>query len=230
MSAGTLALPLSWAPELRHLELAKWIGLAAMLVDHVAVYAFGVVRPIPEAVGSLAFPLFAFAFAFGAARLPGPKLGRVILRLAGWAVVAQLAVLLVRDGAPWTVLATFVCGSAIYASVMHIPRALSWLCVVGAAALSTRAEYGALGGLFVASCLFYARFRTPAALAGLLALLAALHPYNGGPWALASLGVVLLLNELPRDLPRVRGVFGPIYALQYPLLRSLKGIAGSLAS
>lgn len=226
MTAGALSMPVAGAPELRHLEVAKSLGLVAMLVDHVAWYAFGVDDPIAQAIGSLAFPLFAFAFGFGVARLPGKALGRVVLRLAGWAGIAQLAVLLVREGSPWTVLATFVCGTIIYGAVMHIPRALSWLVVIGAALVATQAEYGIAGAAFVAAVLFYVRFRTPAAIAAVLALLVSLTPYNGTAFGLASVAVVYLINELPRDLPRLRGVFGPIYSAQFPLLRLLREVAG----
>lgn len=226
MTAGTLAAPLASAPVVRHLELTKWAGLGAMLVDHIGWYSFGVHHPVAEAIGGLAFPLFAWAFAFGVVGLPRERLGRVLLRLTAWAGMAQLAVLMVREGMPWTVLSTFLLGTVIYGAVMHIPRALSWLVVVGAVALSTQVEYGIVGSSFVAASLFYARFKTPAAVAAVVALLIALTPFNGSASAVAAVGVVYLLNELPRDLPRLRGMFGPVYVAQFPLLRLLRDLAG----
>jgi hypothetical protein len=47
---------------------------------------------------------------------------------------------------------------------------------------------------------------------------------NGNHWALAAVPVAVLLAVLPVRLPRVRGIFYRLYALQFPVYAVAEGL------
>lgn len=205
-----------------NLELLKWIGFAAMLVDHVGAYALETVW-WSEAVGALALPLFALAFGAGLAKRP-TRCGWVVLRrLVVWSFFAQVAVALVRDGFTLTALSTIALGLLLWLSLAEgerwIDRAVACVFVAIAACF---VEFAHVGVAVVACACWFARRGTAAAGTCLLLSCAALMPFNGSHAALLAIPLAMLVAALPRDLPRLRGVFYWGYVGQFPLLRVLR--------
>jgi hypothetical protein len=228
-AGGFPAWPASTAfADGRLIELLKWVALLAMLAEHWMRYVAGELPPWLFAVGRLAFPLFVFALAIGLRGQPLPKLAAVMLRLFLWGVVAQAALQLVdAPRLQLNVLFTFTLGvAAAYAlgsgrSSLAVAIAL---CAVGA--VSLRAEFGPIGVAFVAGCVTLARAQDRPAAAWLVVagLLAALAVPNGNHWALAAVPVAVLPAVLPVRLPRVRGIFYRLYALQFPVYAVAEGL------
>lgn len=205
--------------EPRGLELAKWAGLAAMLAEHVAVYGFGSDSQGVQWVGSLALPLFAYAFAAGAAA-SGASAERVV-RLLAWACVAEFFARAVRGSeGDWNVLFTFgLAAVALYGlERARIGRRVESAALIGAVVVAGwGVEYGHVGVLLVVSA--HEAFRRggvgPVVLVG--AALVMLSPLNGNPGALLAPVALVAVNRLP-ELPRVQGLFYYAYVGQWVLL------------
>jgi TraX protein len=88
----------------RALETAKWIGLAAMTIDHVNTYLLHGAHAWMYQIGRIAMPLFGIALAAhlaspDALEKNGPA-ARMTRRLAVFAALAQIPFTLLRGG-PW---------------------------------------------------------------------------------------------------------------------------------
>jgi hypothetical protein len=97
--------------DLARLELVKWAGFLAMVVDHVGIAVYH--RSVPElhVVGQFAFPAFCLAFGLGLARSSDPA--RVSMRLLLPAFVAQVAWAFIEAPHGANVLAMFaLCAAA----------------------------------------------------------------------------------------------------------------------
>jgi hypothetical protein len=199
-----------------------------MLAEHWMRYVAGELPPGIFALGRLAFPLFVFALALGLRAQPLPKLAAVMLRLFLWAVVAQAMLLFVdAPSLQLNVLFTFTFGVAAACALgsgrSPLAAAVA-LCAIGA--VSTRCEFGPAGVAFVAGSVALARAQDRPLVAWLVVagLLAALAVPNGNHWALAAVPVALALAALPIRIPRVRGVFYRMYALQFPIYAIAEGV------
>jgi hypothetical protein len=211
----------------RLIELLKWVALLAMLAEHWMRYVAGELPPWLFALGRLAFPLFVFALALGLRGQPLPKLAAVMLRLFLWGVAAQATLLLVdAPRQQLNVLFTFASGAAAAHALAsnRSPFVVAIaLCTIGA--VSLRCEFGLAGVAFVAGCVTLARAKDRPLVAWFVVagLLAALARPNGNHWALAAAPVALGLAMLPIRIPRVRGIFYRVYALQFPIYAIAKG-------
>ena len=219
MQASTVSERLSFG--VRSIELMKWVGLAAMLVEHVAHFALGVTNGWPFVVGRLAFPLFTIALAVGCAQKTIPELREVAARLFAWGMVAAISGMLVRQPVPLNVLFTFALGVVLHVVTrgFHVGR---WL--VGAVVLFAAmfVEYKALGVIAVAVALHGAREDRPASQCGWIALsllLIASVKFNAS--AILALPAVFLINLGRIELPRVRGGFYWAYAGHWVVLGAL---------
>lgn len=206
----------------RNLDVLKWLGAAAMVADHVGLYVVGP-SVWSEAVGALAFPLFAVALAEGTAGQHVASRVRTLHRLCLGALAAQFALLTVRDFAPLNVIFTLAAGVAIDTAVRYdMPTARRVALLVAAVAVCFWAEYLHVGAAFVAVLCWRSRVRSDVALYVAVALLVLVAPLNGNWWAIAALPLVALVSLLPRDTPRLRDAFYYVYVLQWPLLAALQ--------
>lgn len=189
-----------------------------MLVDHFWLY---VLEPtvFSEALGSLAFPLFAVALAQGITEQTIYSRLRTLRRLLLGALAAQLAVLLVRDFLPLNVIGTLGLGVALdtvtryrYGKLAQLGTALAVI------VLGFHVEYVHVGILFVWAVCWWARAQTPASLLASLVLLVVVAPFNLNWTALAAPLVVAVIALLPRDTPRIRDAFYYVYVMQWPAL------------
>lgn len=192
-------------------ESLKWLGLAAMLIDHANAWVFDSAFPVAQAIGRIALPCFAIALALGIAH--SRRYESTLVRLVQWAAISLFAQLLVRDWYPLNVLFTLAAG--VYFAVAIIDasysRLWSWLAAFVAGFF---VEFGHYGVAFVALAVLWAHSRTQRSLY-LFALSAALLVIpNGNHWALAGFAVALLVHRLP-VVPRVRGFFYRAYAAQF---------------
>ena len=87
------------------IEFAKWAGLATMIYDHLQAFV-AVPLPLAEHVGAFAFPLFVYAMVAALSDKPNGKMRQVLQRLFAVGVIAQLAVVVVREPLPLNVLFT----------------------------------------------------------------------------------------------------------------------------
>lgn len=201
------------------IELIKWLGLAAMLTDHVGRFALGIDSPLAETVGAFAFPLFAVALA--AALSDAPVTGWVHRKLLFWAVLSQLIVLLVREPLPLNILFTFLLGLAAF----QAEREHGFLAFLGILALGVFVEYGPFGVLFIYALRssFFRRDPLDLVLAGIASL--TFTPWNSGV-VLAPVALVLglLLLRSPIGLPRAPGLFYRVYAYQWLFLWLASGL------
>lgn len=203
------------------IESLKWLGLAVMLAEHWMRYVVGEWPQWLYLAGRMAFPLFVFALALGLSGQPSPKLRAVLIKMLIWALVAQAALQLV--GVPATqlnVLFTFSLGLAA-AQAFALLRSTFLLAITLAAigAVSLWCEFGPIGVAFVAGSVALARMDAPATAAwiAVAGLLAALAVPNGNHFALAAVPVALVVWRLGIKVPRLRGMFYWVYALQFPV-------------
>jgi hypothetical protein len=216
------------------LESAKWIGLAAMTVDHVNTYLLHGGHAWMYQVGRLAMPLFGIALAAhlatpGALRRGGTA-GRMSGRLATFALLAQVPFTLLRGG-PWppTLLNTMallllvVAFLRLRASGQRRHRQAGWaaLIVVGAAV-----EFWWVGAaliLTVRAWLMEPTAQHAFAVALALALLCALT------MSVVPLATPLIVYALARArlaVPRARWLFYGYYPLHLAVLVALGGGPG----
>lgn len=202
----------------RNLDVLKWLGAGAMLADHVGLY---MLTPSvwSEALGSLAFPLFAVALAEGIAAQNYGSRVRTLVRLLAGAIAAQLALLTVRDFLPLNVIFTLAAGVALDTAIRYdMPRVQRAALFLAAFAVGFHAEYLHVGALFVLALCWRARAPSDRAFYVCVALLGVVAPLNGNWWSVAALPLVALVALVPRDTPRIRDAFYYIYILQWPLL------------
>lgn len=88
-ASAWLATPVEFAFAGGAIEALKWIALVSMLIDHTHAILFDAKFPIAEALGRLAFPLFAFTLGYNLARHDPPKLRVVARKMLIAGVVSQ---------------------------------------------------------------------------------------------------------------------------------------------
>ena len=218
VALDSIEQPRSGVVLYRNLETMKWLGLIAMMVDHVNVYAMGAAYPFCEFVGSLAFPFFVMAFAGGMARRESFAYGDIGWRLILFGLLAMLFAGLVRDFIPLNILFTFAFGLTLADCIGE----REWLTALAILVLGIVVEYSVFGVVLVALAVYTAR--KPRGWHNVLPLLLFpfLVPFNSGNhMAIVAVCALPLLNLIPFDLPRFRGAFYWIYALQFPVLWAL---------
>ena len=208
------------------IESFKWLGLIAMVVEHWMRFVVGEVPDWVYQVGRIAFPLFVLSLALGLRRQPLPKFWAVTKRMLVWALIAQACLQLVpAPEGQLNVLFTFTLGlAAVYGLSRWRPSFLLAiaLCAIGVVALWC--EFGPIGVAFVATAVGVARADDPprAAWVAVAGWLVALAVPNGNHFALAAVPVALLVWRLDVSVPRLRGAFYWIYALQFPAYAAVR--------
>jgi hypothetical protein len=212
----------------RNLDTLKWLGVVAMLVDHVWLYVFEAPTSYSEAAGALALPLFAFAVAEGVRSQTLVSRTRTLERLLLGALGAQIAMLCVGHIYPLNIIWGIGAGVALDTVLRYDLRGWRrWFVIGGAFVLGFVVEFGWLGTAVVLACCYNARRRADWSGGLVIVLLALLAPWNGGGfWALLALPIVWIASALPREVPRLRNGFYYVYALQWPLLAALRFLIG----
>lgn len=211
MAVSALHLPRSTFRD-GALELAKWVALAAMVVDHVnAVFFARELGLVATAVGRIALPLFAVVFAYNIAR-PGADLRRSAEKLGVFGAVAlpAHAFLFAQAGGWWPLNILFAFALAVWVIRLADQERWAWAGVVFFLG-GLLVEGGWPGiGLVVAA---YYRFRspTPVSLFGLVIALVGLCWLNGNAWALLAIPVLHGLNRSGWSVPRNRWAFWVLY-------------------
>ena len=213
------------------LEAAKWIGLAAMTVDHVNTYLLRGGHPWMYQVGRIAMPLFGIALAAHLAsptalETNGPA-ARMTRRLAIFGSLAQVPFTLLRGG-PWTptllntmaLLLLVVVFLRLHAARQRLHRAAAWglLAVAGAAV-----EFWWVGAAVILSARSWLMQPTSKRALGAafsLGLLCALT------MSVVPLAAPLILYGIARSrvrMPRVRLLFYIYYPLHLAVLLAWGG-------
>ena len=201
------------------IELTKWVAVGAMLYDHLEVFS-GWSLPFASAVGALAFPMFAIALGAALAEAQGEKRRLVVRRLVVAGLIAQVAVLLVRDALPLNVLFTMASGVMAYSALEESSGWRSVGRIAFALALGTLSEFQFIGtGVIVAALSHY---RRGTSIWWIYAASLPLFAFNEMQLVapLGVLGGMWLIENGPK-IPRVKRAFYPVYILQYPFLRFL---------
>ncbi|MEM8684363.1 MAG: TraX family protein [Pseudomonadota bacterium] len=202
------------------IELVKWLGLAAMVYDHVDAYST-VTLPLASHVGAVAFPFFVYAMFAALADAPAGKVRDVVRRMFAWAVVAQIAVLFVRDGFPLNVLFTLAAALAVSGvyrldrvNATHVFLALPFVLI---ALLAEFSLAGLLFALVVAGEIQrgWSRWWTVAAALPLFA-------FNELSFAACAAAIAAsIISKQGPSIGRIPRIFYPLYVVQWPLLRLL---------
>ncbi|HET8692097.1 MAG TPA: TraX family protein [Steroidobacteraceae bacterium] len=223
-SAGTLASRLF--PRGEAIEALKWLGLAAMLVEHWMRYVAGDLPAWAYAVGRLAFPLFVFALALGTRALATARLPAVIVRMLAFGIAAQVAQLAVDAPAGQAnILFTFALGvTAVWLLESGWPPFLQALSLATIGVLGLWCEFGVMGVALVAVTVKLARAGEAPAVAWLAvaALVGALALPNRNHFALAAVPLALAVGRSGIRIPRVRRAFYWIYTLQFPMFAAIR--------
>ncbi len=235
-SSGTVTSLLPAASSVRSsdgLEVAKWIALVAMLVDHAGRYGWGLgTDSWAFVVGRLAFPIFACVLGINLARPGerGARAARVTRRLFVWAAVSVIPSWLARDAVlPVNVLATLGLGSALCWVFCSVGSRLSrWLLAGLAVAAGTVAEFGPPGVLLVFAA-FLVNSECSQSPKGpwifgffCVAAVALLNAALGGPGAayvtFAAVAVVPLARRTRIGIPRLAMLFYGLYPVHLLLI------------
>lgn len=210
------------------LEALKWIGLLAMLGDHVNVALFAHQFPVLSEVGRIAFPLFACVFGYNLAR-PDPAwrqtYARVLKRLLVFALLSlPFSVLAFAryDLLPLNILFAFATGLGL---VWCIRRGDGMGALLGSVlflAGGLLVEFSWPGLALVVAA--WACFAYPGAASQAFALLAvcALWFVNANFHALLAYPVIAAVALLRIGLPRSRWLFYVFYPAHLAVLAALR--------
>lgn len=209
------------------LEALKWIGLAAMLGDHVNKALFGDQLPVLSELGRIVFPLFALVFGYNLARdnAQWPQAyRRTLRRLLLFGVLAfPFSVLAFQRWSlvPINILFTLAIGLALVWCIRRndvVGALLGSVLFLGGGLL---VEFHWPGLLLVVAC--WACFARPAILAwlGVLGSLLLVCLVNGNLYALLALPVAWGVSRLDLHLPRNRWVFYVFYPAHLAVLALL---------
>ncbi len=215
------ALPLGFADG--QVEALKWLGMAAMLLDHIGRLLMGHgEQSWVFAVSRTAFPLFALSMALNLARAgdrPARAL-RTARRLALWCAISVLPSIWAR-GDPWlvNVLGTLALGAVVcWAFESDATPGRRLAAALAAIAISPVVEFDLPGVLLIAGLYLWLRHgRADLAVlaAVLLALTGWLNAVFGGLQAFAGTVAVVplaaLVRMLPLPVPRVQWLFYAAY-------------------
>lgn len=212
--------------SLRNLDLVKWIGAGGMLVDHIWLYVFGATW-WSEAAGALAFPLFTIALAEGVRNQHAASRERTLVRLLIGASVAQIAVLAVRDALPLNVIFTLAAGVWLDTCWRDRAKVAFGLAVASVVVGGFVVEYNHIGPFFVFVVMRWSATRRELWLALAACGLVALAPWNTNHFALAAPFIVLGVQRMAREVPRLPQAFYVLYAAQWPAIAVLAMVLGS---
>ena len=105
-----------------HLEVAKWIAIVAMTIDHYGKIFDPPYYLATHITGRIAFPLFAWIIGTRLALSPGLDM-RYLRRLLPWAVISQPVYVLVgHDWWEGNILVTLVLGIGVHIAVQTIRK------------------------------------------------------------------------------------------------------------
>lgn len=196
------------------LELAKWIALACMVLDHAgSIYAWG---SVPHLIGRVAAPVFVIAWAaqYGS-DIDGSRLYRAAGRLLCWGVLAQIITPLEGHQLQGNALLMFSVSALLWACVLdRLWLAAAVVFLVGGVGV----EYGWIGQILAVSALLWWRHRSATSAAGLFLALLALCWLNGSVFAAVAPLVCALSWRLPA-VARSRVTFLRLYPAHLLLLR-----------
>jgi hypothetical protein len=210
------------------LEALKWIGLAAMLGDHVDKALFGDRFPGLSDAGRIAFPLFALVFGYNLARTDAhwpQTYRRVLVRLLLFGLVAlPFSVLAFQrwDLLPLNILFTLALGLGLIWCIRRNDLVAALVAPVLFLGGGLLVEFSWPGLLLLVAC--WACFARPGAAAwlGALASLALLFLVNGNHYALLALPVAWAVVRFAPELPRHRWVFYVFYPAHLAALAALR--------
>lgn len=222
------------------LEALKWIGLAAMLGDHVDKALFGGDLPALGEIGRIAFPLFALVFGYNLAReRPAARTGdaagwpqayrRTLWRLLGFGVLAfPFSVLAFQrwDLLPVNILFTLAAGLGLVWCIRRNDVAGALVAPVLFLGGGLLVEFGWPGLMLVVAC--WACFARPgiAAWSAACASLLLVAAVNGNLHALWAAPVAWIVSRLRIELPRNRWVFYAFYPAHLAVLAGLRHAMG----
>lgn len=214
------------------LELAKWVAIVTMTIDHYGKIVDPSLYALTNDIGRVTFPLFAWII--GTRLALQPALGRAYLqRLVLWALVSQPVYVLV--GRSWhepNIFATLALGVAAHVAIrlwQAGSRGHAAVALASIAALSAFVDYGLLG-VFALPALAALGARSIGAGAwasgpiGVLSNLGVWTPYigPGAPWAVLASPIAWASLKVRRPLPRLpRNAFYAYYPLHLLALHAL---------
>lgn len=218
------------------LEALKWIGLAAMLGDHVNKALFADALPWLSEIGRIAFPLFALVFGYNLARVrqtgaPGAQAPwqeayrRTLWRLLGFGVLAfPFSVLAFQrwDLLPVNILFTLAAGLGLVWCIRRNDIAGALVASVLFLGGGLLVEFNWPGLLLIVAC--WACFARPglAAWLGALISLALLAAVNGNFHAMWAVPVAWIVSRCDVELPRNRWLFYAFYPAHLAVLAALR--------
>jgi len=164
-----------------NLELAKWLALATMFVDHYGKIVDQDLYLPTHAVGRLSFPLFATIIGLRLAQRP-ERASRYVKRLLPWAIISQpVFVVAGRDWFDGNILLTLLLGVLATDLVRRYISIRAWpllLALVVLLAVAWFCEFGPVGAMMVP----------------LTAMLASNERRHRGLWASGPLGLAANLT------------------------------------
>lgn len=168
-------------PAQSDLELAKWLALITMVIDHYGKIVDPSLYLETHAIGRLSFPLFAAIVGTRLALRPALA-SRYLRQLLPWALASQpVYVVAGRSWYDGNILFTLLLGVLATLALRRLAENPSWpagLALGASAAASATVDFGPVGVAMVPAMALLAARRTPAGLgaAGPLGLAANLVP------------------------------------------------------
>lgn len=217
------------------LEALKWIGLAAMLGDHVNKALFADQLPALDEIGRIAFPLFALVFGYNLARDQASgapthmqwnqTYRRSLWRLLLFGVLAfPFSVLAFErwDLLPVNILFTLAVGMGLVWCIRRNDLAGALIGSVLFLGGGLLVEFNWPGLLLIVAC--WASFARPgiAVWVGALVSLALLAAVNGNLHAMWAVPVAWIVSRFDVDLPRNRWLFYAFYPAHLAVLAALR--------
>lgn len=207
-------------------EIAKWLAVILMTLDHFNKFLYNGTIPYFSELGRLALPLFAFIFAFNLARQDSFKKGvylRAIKKLVVFGVISTVPY--VALGAPinswWplNILFTLAAAASVIAVIEKNKPNLAVLVFLISGAL---VEYSWPAIILTVGAWLYCR--NPSIVSLLIWFMGLLSLYfaNSNWWALATIPIIVALPFIKVSFPRWPFVFYFYYPAHLGVLWLLK--------
>lgn len=209
-----------------NIEALKWLGVVAMVIEHVSTVLLRHDGGWPFQIGRVAFPLFGLAFALAVSERPSLRSYRAAFRLLPFALVAQVGSFFARDSSTLNVLFLFVAAAAWIAAGDESPRERVVVRVL-ALGVAFFSEFWWPGLAFIVGMVW--ALRAGGARAGVVVawcglLVCALLDHT--PMAFFFVVVAVGVCVLDVRVRRVPWVFACIYAMQFPLFLLVRWLHG----
>ncbi len=201
------------------LECLKWLALVLMSADHISTFLYNGELQYLNNAGRVAFPIFAFVFAYNLSRDNAERFfKRSLVRLVAFGAVATpifISLGEIHNYLPLNIMFTLAAGLLCVAAFKQ-EKYIETACIVILVGFAV--EYSWIGLTLILSSYCLIKNGTDRALYCCLISLALLFLINGSFYAFLAAPIILLFSVCKLKIPRFKWAFYVYYPLHLAIL------------